>query len=460
MAPPRMPTDAISDEISRLPPQSIEAEQSVLGGLLLDSGKWDDVSEVVTPDDFYHQKHREIFSAISALREHDEAIDVVTTSEWLDRQGLLESIGGLQYLGALANNTPSASNIKAYANIVHERSVLRRLITATNDIAQKSYSPNGAQVKEIIDFAEKLVFDISQNDRQHQAGFTPIQGLLAGAINRIEELYKSDTALTGIPTGFTDLDNLTSGFQKSDLIVIAGRPSMGKTSLAMNIAESAVLDSKVATAVFSMEMPGQQLAMRMLSSLGRVNAHRVRTGQLSNEDWPRLTSGLSLLNEAPLFIDDTAALNPLELRSRARRLMREEHSLGLIIVDYLQLMQSSESTENRAIEVANITRSLKVLAKELNVPVVVLSQLNRGLEQRPNKRPVMSDLRESGAIEQDADVILFIYRDEVYNEDSNDKGTAEVIIGKQRNGPTGTVRLTFLGEFTRFENHISGIPEY
>ena len=343
---------------------------------------------------------------------------------------------------------------------MHERSVLRRLITATNDIAQKSYSPNGAEVKEIIDFAEKLVFDISQNDRQHQAGFTPIQGLLAGAINRIEELYKSDTALTGIPTGFTDLDNLTSGFQKSDLIVIAGRPSMGKTSLAMNIAESAVLDSKVATAVFSMEMPGQQLAMRMLSSLGRVNAHRVRTGQLSNEDWPRLTSGLSLLNEAPLFIDDTAALNPLELRSRARRLMREEHSLGLIIVDYLQLMQSSESTENRAIEVANITRSLKVLAKELNVPVVVLSQLNRGLEQRPNKRPVMSDLRESGAIEQDADVILFIYRDEVYNEDSNDKGTAEVIIGKQRNGPTGTVRLTFLGEFTRFENHISGIPEY
>ena len=460
MAPPRMPTDAISDEISRLPPQSIEAEQSVLGGLLLDSGKWDDVSEVVNSDDFYHQKHREIFSAISALREHDEAIDVVTTSEWLDRQGLLESIGGLQYLGALANNTPSASNIKAYANIVHERSVLRRLITATNDIAQKSYSPNGAEVKEIIDFAEKLVFDISQNDRQHQAGFTPIQGLLAGAINRIEELYKSDTGLTGIPTGFTDLDNLTSGFQKSDLIVIAGRPSMGKTSLAMNIAESAVLDSKVATAVFSMEMPGQQLAMRMLSSLGRVNAHRVRTGQLSNEDWPRLTSGLSLLNEAPLFIDDTAALNPLELRSRARRLMREEHSLGLIIVDYLQLMQSSESTENRAIEVANITRSLKVLAKELNVPVVVLSQLNRGLEQRPNKRPVMSDLRESGAIEQDADVILFIYRDEVYNEDSNDKGTAEVIIGKQRNGPTGTVRLTFLGEFTRFENHISGIPEY
>ena len=460
MAPPKMPTDNAPDVIPKLPPQAMEAEQSVLGGLLLDSRKWDDVSEVVNHDDFYHQKHREIFSAISALREHDEAIDVVTTSEWLDRQGLLESIGGLQYLGALANNTPSTSNIKAYANIVHERSVLRRLITATNDIAQKSYSPNGADVKEIIDFAEKLVFDISQNDRQRQVGFIPIQGLLASAINRIEELYKSDTALTGIPTGFTDLDNLTSGFQKSDLIVIAGRPSMGKTSLAMNIAESAVLDSKVATAVFSMEMPGQQLAMRMLSSLGRVNAHRVRTGQLSNEDWPRLTSGLSLLNEAPLFIDDTAALTPLELRSRARRLMREENNLGLIVVDYLQLMQSSESTENRAIEVANITRSLKVLAKELNVPVVVLSQLNRGLEQRPNKRPVMSDLRESGAIEQDADVILFIYRDEVYNEDSSDKGTAEVIVGKQRNGPTGTVRLTFLGEFTRFENYISGIPEY
>jgi len=450
----------LSSQLSRLPPQALEAEQSVLGGLLLDSRRWDEVAEAVKAEDFYTPKHRQIFSAISSLREQDEAIDVVTTSEWLDRNGLLNDIGGLNYLGELANNTPATSNIKAYAHIVHERSVLRRLISATNDIAKKSYNPNGADVKEILDFAERLVFEIAQNDQRDHIGFKPIQGLLAGAINRIEELYESGTGLTGISTGFSDLDGLTSGLQKSDLIVIAGRPSMGKTSLAMNIAESAVLDSKRPTAVFSLEMPGQQLAMRMLSSLGRINSHRVRTGKLSGEDWPRLTSAVGLLNEAPLFIDDTAALSPIELRSRARRLMREENELGLIIVDYLQLMQSSESSENRAIEVANITRSLKILAKELNVPVIVLSQLNRGLEQRPNKRPVMSDLRESGAIEQDADLILFIYRDEVYNQDSPDKGTAEVIVGKQRNGPTGTVRLTFLGEYTRFENYALQASEY
>jgi len=450
----------LSSQLSRLPPQALEAEQSVLGGLLLDSRRWDEVAEAVKAEDFYTPKHRQIFSAISSLREQDEAIDVVTTSEWLDRNGLLNDIGGLNYLGELANNTPATSNIKAYAHIVHERSVLRRLISATNDIAKKSYNPNGADVKEILDFAERLVFEIAQNDQRDHIGFKPIQGLLAGAINRIEELYESGTGLTGISTGFSDLDGLTSGLQKSDLIVIAGRPSMGKTSLAMNIAESAVLDSKRPTAVFSLEMPGQQLAMRMLSSLGRINSHRVRTGKLSGEDWPRLTSAVGLLNEAPLFIDDTAALSPIELRSRARRLMREENELGFIIVDYLQLMQSSESSENRAIEVANITRSLKILAKELNVPVIVLSQLNRGLEQRPNKRPVMSDLRESGAIEQDADLILFIYRDEVYNQDSPDKGTAEVIVGKQRNGPTGTVRLTFLGEYTRFENYALQASEY
>ena len=329
-------------------------------------------------------------------------------------------------MGELANNTPGATNVKAYARIVHERSVLRRLIAATNEIAQKSYSPDGSDVREILDYAEKLVFEISQGDRRRTAGLTAIQGLLAGAINRIEELYESGSTLTGISTGFSDLDDLTSGLQRSDLIVIAGRPSMGKTSLAMNIVESAVLDSKLPVAVFSMEMPGQQLAMRMLSSLGRINAHRVRTGKLTGEDWPRLTSAVGLLNEVPLFIDDTAALTPLELRSRARRLAREHSELGLIVVDYLQLMQSSESSENRAIEVANITRSLKILAKELNVPVVVLSQLNRGLEQRPNKRPIMSDLRESGAIEQDADVILFIYRDEVYNL-ANSKKHADIL---------------------------------
>lgn len=453
---PETRTAKITDGNAKLPPQALEAEQSVLGALLLDSDRWDEVAEIVSPDDFYSFAHRQIFAAIRVLHDGNQPVDVVTASELLERQGHLGDVGGLTYLGELANNTPATTNIKAYASIVHERSVLRRLIIATNQIAQKSYAPEGADAGEILDYAEQLVFQIAEHDRRLIDGFRPIQGLLAGAIDRIEELYEAGSAITGVSTGFSDLDNMTSGLQSSDLIVIAGRPSMGKTSLAMNMAESAILESKLPTAVFSMEMPGQQLAMRMLSSLGRINAHRVRTGKLTEDDWPRLTSAVGLLNEVPLFIDDTAALTPLEVRARTRRLMREHGRLGLVIIDYLQLMQSSaESAENRAVEVANITRSLKFLAKELEVPVVVLSQLNRGLEQRPNKRPVMSDLRESGAIEQDADLILFIYRDEVYNEDSPEKGTAEVIIGKQRNGPTGTVRLTFLGEFTRFENYAS-----
>ncbi|MDP6949627.1 MAG: replicative DNA helicase, partial [Arenicellales bacterium] len=309
------------------------------------------------------------------------------------------------------------------------------------------------------DFAEKAVFDISDGDRRNAIGFQPIQGLLTQAVDRIEELYESGDAITGVASGFKDLDNLTSGLQVADLVVVAGRPSMGKTSLAMNIAESAAVGAKLPVAVFSMEMPGQQLAMRMLASLGRINAHKVRTGQLNQEDWPRLTSAVGLLDEAPIFVDDTPALTPLELRTRIRRLMREHGQLGLVVVDYLQLMQTGENTENRAVEVSNITRSLKIIAKEARVPVVVLSQLNRGLEQRPNKRPIMSDLRESGAIEQDADVILFIYRDEVYNEDSPEKGTAEIIVAKQRNGPTGMVRLTFLGEYTRFESYTPAFEE-
>jgi replicative DNA helicase len=327
------------------------------------------------------------------------------------------------------------------------------LINAAAEITEKAYYPDGFDTASLIDFAEKLVFDISDSDRRQSGAFQPIQGLLTQAVDRIEELYESKQAITGVASGFKDLDNLTSGFQPADLIVVAGRPSMGKTSLAMNIAENAAVGSKLPVAVFSMEMPGQQLAMRMLASLGRINAHRVRTGQLSQEDWPRLTSAVGLLDELPIFIDDTPALTPLELRTRIRRLTREHGQLGVVIVDYLQLMQTGQSTENRAVEVANITRALKIIAREARVPVVVLSQLNRGLEQRPNKRPIMSDLRESGAIEQDADLILFIYRDEVYNEDSPEKGTAEIIVAKQRNGPIGTVRLTFLGEYTRFENY-------
>lgn len=440
-------------QTSRVPPQAPEAEQAVLGGLLVDTRRWDEVADIVRGEDFYLRQHREIFSAIRALQEGGQPVDIVTTSEWLKNQGTLEPAGGLAYLGELANRTPGTTNVVAYAKIVRERSVLRALLDAAAEISEKAYQPEGLDTEALIDFAERTVFGISDNDRRALSGFQSIQGLLTQAVDRIEELYQSGAGLTGVSTGFKDLDNLTSGLQDADLVVIAGRPSMGKTSLAMNLAENAAVGSKLPVAVFSMEMPGQQLAMRMLSSLGRINAHRVRTGQLTQDDWPRLTSAMGLLDEAPIFVDDTPALTPSELRSRVRRLTREHGKLGLVIVDYLQLMQTGESSENRAVEVANITRALKVIAKEARVPVAVLSQLNRGLEQRPNKRPIMSDLRESGAIEQDADLILFIYRDEVYNEDSPEKGTAEIIVAKQRNGPTGTVRLTFLGEYTRFENY-------
>ncbi|MEK9625309.1 MAG: replicative DNA helicase [Gammaproteobacteria bacterium] len=440
-------------QTSRVPPQAPEAEQAVLGGLLVDTRRWDEVADIVRGEDFYLRQHREIFSAIRALQEGGQPVDIVTTSEWLKNQGTLEPAGGLAYLGELANRTPGTTNVVAYAKIVRERSVLRALLEAAAEISEKAYQPEGLDTEALIDFAERAVFGISDNDRRALSGFQSIQGLLTQAVDRIEELYQSGAGITGVSTGFKDLDNLTSGLQDADLVVIAGRPSMGKTSLAMNLAENAAVGSKLPVAVFSMEMPGQQLAMRMLSSLGRINAHRVRTGQLTQDDWPRLTSAMGLLDEAPIFVDDTPALTPSELRSRVRRLTREHGKLGLVIVDYLQLMQTGESSENRAVEVANITRALKVIAKEARVPVAVLSQLNRGLEQRPNKRPIMSDLRESGAIEQDADLILFIYRDEVYNEDSPEKGTAEIIVAKQRNGPTGTVRLTFLGEYTRFENY-------
>ena len=442
-------TDAL-----KVPPQSVEAEQSVLGGLLLDGQAFDRVADKITPDDFYRKEHRLIYSAIAALVEAGSPADVVTVSEWLEKNNELQNTGGLAYLASIANNTPSAANIGAYANIVRERAILRNLIHTATRIAGSAYSPEGRNAADILDFAERSIFDISEQGAHRRGGFAPLKSLLTKAVDRIDALFRSDSATTGVPTGFKDLDDMTSGLQAGDLVIVAGRPSMGKTSLAMNIAESAALGSKLPVAIFSMEMPGEQLAMRMMSSLGRINAHKVRTGKLEDDDWPRLTHAIGLLAEAPIFIDDTPALTPLELRTRARRLKRE-HGLGLIVVDYLQLMEAPESSENRATEISGITRSLKGLAKELSVPVMALSQLNRSLEQRPNKRPVMSDLRESGAIEQDADVIFFIYRDEVYNEDSQDKGTAEIIIGKQRNGPTGKVKLTFLGEYTRFENYIN-----
>jgi replicative DNA helicase len=441
-------------EALKVPPQSVEAEQSVLGGLMLEGQAWDRVADKITEADFYRKEHRLIFRAIGALAEESSPADVVTVSEWLDKHQELQNAGGLAYLASLANNTPSAANIGAYANIVRERAILRNLIQTASRIAGSAYSPEGQSASDILDFAERSIFDISEQGAHRRGGFAPLKTLLTKAVDRIDTLFRSESAITGVSTGFKDLDDMTSGLQAGDLVIVAGRPSMGKTSLAMNIAESAAVGSKLPVAIFSMEMPGEQLAMRMMASLGRINAHKVRTGKLEDDDWPRLTHAIGMLAEAPMFIDDTPALTPLELRTRARRLKRE-HGLGMIVVDYLQLMQAPESSENRATEISGITRSLKGLAKELGVPVIALSQLNRSLEQRPNKRPVMSDLRESGAIEQDADVILFIYRDEVYNEDSQDKGTAEIIIGKQRNGPTGKVKLTFLGEYTRFENYIN-----
>lgn len=444
----------------KVPPHSVEAEQSVLGGLMLDNASWDKVADEVYDGDFYRRDHRLIFRAIKALAENTAPFDVVTLAEHLDKQGELENVGGIHYMGTLVTNTPSAANIKSYARIVRERSVLRQLIQISNDIADSAYQPEGREISELLDNAEKRVFDIADQSKRGNQGFAGMKELLTKAVERIDYLFTQDNPITGVTTGFDDFDDKTSGLQKSDLVIIAGRPSMGKTTFAMNIAENAAIKGQVPVAVFSMEMPGEQLAMRMMSSLGRIDQHKVRTGKLDDDDWPRLTSAVGILSEAPIYIDDTPGLTPTELRARARRMARE-HGLGLIVIDYLQLMQGSgKSSENRTAEISEISRSLKGLAKELNVPVIALSQLNRGLEQRPNKRPVMSDLRESGAIEQDADVIVFIYRDEVYNEESPDRGTAEIIIGKQRNGPIGKTRLAFLGKYTRFENlahdHYSG----
>ena len=440
-------------EALKIPPNSIQAEQSVLGALMLDNQTWDSIADKVGESDFYRKDHRLIFSTIEKLAEKQIPFDVITISETLESIGELENAGGLSYLGLLAKDTPSAANIVTYANIVRDRSVLRQLIHVGTEISDSAFNTEGRETADLLENAEREVFKIAEQRQRGQGGFMPIRSLLAKAVDRIEIMFGQEGSITGASTGFTELDRLTSGLQPADLIIVAGRPSMGKTTIAMNMAENVAIKSGQPVAVFSMEMPGDSLAMRMMSSLGRIDQHKVRTGKLEDDDWPRLTSAMSLLAETKLFIDDTPALSPTEVRSRARRLTREHGQLGLIVLDYLQLMQSPSSGENRVQQISDISRSLKALAKELNVPVVALSQLNRNLEQRPNKRPVMSDLRESGAIEQDADLIIFVYRDEVYNEDSPDKGIAEIIIGKQRNGPLGVVRLTFLGQYTRFENH-------
>jgi len=443
-------------EALKVPPHSVEAEQSVLGGLMLDNGAWEQVADVLVEQDFYRHDHRLIYRAIVQLMEQSQPVDVITLAEWHDKRGELDQVGEVAYLGSLARNTPTAANIAAYADIVRERSILRQLIQVGNNISNMAFKPEGMTKEEMLDMAERHVFEIAEKGAKRGGGFVQVKNVLSQVVDRIDQLFERDSHITGLATGFIDFDNDTTGLQPADLVIVAGRPSMGKTTFAMNIAENAAISSKEPVAVFSMEMPADALAMRMLSSLGRINQQNLRTGKLKDDDWPRLTSAIGLLNEAPLFIDDTPALSPTELRARARRLKRE-HGLSLIVIDYLQLMQGSgKGGENRATEISEISRSLKALAKELNVPVIALSQLNRSLEQRPDKRPVMSDLRESGAIEQDADLIVFIYRDEVYNSESEHKGIAEIIIGKQRNGPIGKTRLTFQGQFTKFENFAPG----
>ena len=443
----------------RLPPHSIEAEQSLLGGLLIDNEALDKVADVVSVSDFYRQDHQIIYQHIHQLIERSQPADIVTVGESLESNAELNTVGGLEYLGLLAENTPTAANIRGYAQIVRERSIMRNLVQVGTEIVDSALSPQGRDAQQLLDESESKIFQIAEAGKNNRIGFTDIKELLPQVAERIDQLFQRDNPsdVTGVPTGYKDLDMMTSGLQPGDLVIIAGRPSMGKTSLALNIAEYVAIDTGLPAAIFSMEMSSTQLVSRLIGSVGKLNQHKMRTGQLDDNDWEKLSYALGQLNEAPIFIDEGSAINPYEVRARARRLHKQCGKLGLVVIDYLQLMGTSGSTENRATEISEISRSLKSLAKELNVPVVALSQLNRSVEQRPDKRPVMSDLRDSGAIEQDADVIMFIYRDEVYNPESPDKGVAEIILAKQRNGPVGRVKLTFLGEFTKFENYANPV---
>lgn len=449
-------------EALRIPPHSIEAEQSVIGGLLRDNAAWDRIADFMHAEDFYRYDHRIIFEQMVRLINAGKPADVITVYEACNQLGKADEVGGLQYLNAMAQNTPSAANIRRYAEIVRDRGILRQLITVADEISGNAFNPQGKEVKQMLDEAESQIFAIAEQGARGAQGWLAVQPLLTQVVERIDELYSRENQgeITGVPTGFIDLDRMTSGLQPGDLVIVAGRPSMGKTAFSVNIGENVAIEAGLPVAVFSMEMGGAQLAMRMLGSVGQLDQHRLRTGRLHDEDWPRLTHAIQKMNDAQLYIDETPALNPIEMRARARRLARQCGKLGLIIVDYLQLMQGSKPGDNRASEISEISRSLKGLAKELQCPVIALSQLNRSLEQRPNKRPVMSDLRESGAIEQDADVIIFLYRDEVYNPDSPDKGTAEIIIGKQRNGPIGAIRLTWIGQYTKFGNYSGNLSIY
>jgi replicative DNA helicase len=458
------PSDLSSDsQIAKLrvPPHSIEAESSVLGGLLLDNAAWDRVGDLLVDSDFYRHEHKLIYAAIGALINASKPADVITVSEYLQNQGKTAEMGGLAYLNSLAQYVPSASNIRRYAEIVRERSILRKLVTASDEIATNAFNPQGKAIDRILDEAEQKIFNIGEEGSRMKQGFQSMDTLVVELLDRVQEMADNPNDITGVPTGFYDLDRMTSGLQPGDMVVLAARPSMGKTAFAINIAEHVALNEGLPVAVFSMEMGASQLAVRVVGSIGRIDQGHLRTGKLSDEEWPRLTEAIEKLRTVSLHIDETPGLTPSELRANARRLARQCGKLGLIVVDYLQLMSGSGGSggDNRATELGEISRGLKMLAKELQCPVIALSQLNRSVEQRTDKRPMMSDLRESGAIEQDADIIMFIYRDDYYNKDSKDPGVAEIIIGKQRNGPTGTVRLTFLKNLTRFESLASGLSD-
>ncbi|WP_350295635.1 replicative DNA helicase [Limnohabitans sp. Rim8] len=441
----------------RVPPHSIEAESSVLGGLLLDNQAWDRVNDLLVENDFYRHEHKLIFGAIGTLVNGSKPADVITVYEHLQNQGKSEGMGGLAYLNSLAQYVPSASNIRRYAEIVRERAILRKLVTASDEIATNAFNPQGRAVDKILDEAEQKIFNIGEEGSRNKQGFQSMDTLVVELMDRVQEMADNPNDITGVPTGFYDLDRMTSGLQAGDLVVLAARPSMGKTALAVNIAEHVALNEGLPVAVFSMEMGASQLAVRVVGSIGRIDQGHLRTGKLSDEEWPRLADAIDRLRTVSLHIDETPGLTTSELRANARRLARQCGKLGLIVVDYLQLMTGSTAGgDNRATELGEISRGLKMLAKELQCPVIALSQLNRSVEQRTDKRPMMSDLRESGAIEQDADIIMFIYRDDYYNKESKEPGIAEIIIGKQRNGPTGTVRLTFLKPLTRFESLASG----
>ncbi len=434
----------------KVPPHSLEAEKAVIGGLLLVHSAWDKIAGSLSQEDFYHNNHKQIFKAIEHIHENQQGCDVVTVSEWLDAHGLTDQSGGLDYLAGLAANTPGASNIDAYGKIVREKSVLRQLIQIGNELAEKAFNPEGLESDDLLEEAESLVFKIREKTLKSKSGFHDLSGVLVNTLEHLQKLSESDGDITGLPYGWADLDKKTAGMHNSDLIIIAARPGMGKTTLAMNIAERTAVTGK-SVAIFSMEMSAEQIVMRMFSSLSRINQSDLKKGQLSDHDWPKIMQSNALLSQSKLFINDTSGMTPNEMMSHCRRLKNRE-GLDLIVVDYLQLMQTRGKSENRVNEISEISRNLKGMAKELNVPVIALSQLSRNVEQRNNRRPIMSDLRESGAIEQDADLIMFIYRDGYYNEDSPQKNVSEIIIGKHRNGETGTIKLAFLGQYTRFDN--------